>query len=52
MAEVDEFLQSALPKLIEADTALHNGDAARRAIGALFGGGSRIHDAGVAPTRT
>jgi ketosteroid isomerase-like protein len=30
MTEVDDFLQSVLPKLIDAETALHDGDAAPR----------------------
>ena len=30
MADVDEFLASALPPLTAADTAIHNGDAAPR----------------------
>ncbi|MGZ4147974.1 MAG: hypothetical protein ACXVPL_09760 [Actinomycetota bacterium] len=30
MAEVDDFLASVLPRLTEADTALHNGDPAPR----------------------
>jgi ketosteroid isomerase-like protein len=32
MAEVDDFLGSALPALTEADTALHNGDAGPRMV--------------------
>lgn len=30
MSERDAFLDSVLPRLIEADTALHNGDAGPR----------------------
>lgn len=30
MSELDEFLASVLPRLEEADTALHNGDAVQR----------------------
>ena len=30
MTEVDEFLESTMPRLAEADTALHNGDARPR----------------------
>jgi ketosteroid isomerase-like protein len=30
MTEVDEFLDAVVPRLVEADTALHNGDAAGR----------------------
>ncbi|MCD2195399.1 nuclear transport factor 2 family protein [Actinomycetospora endophytica] len=30
MTEVDEFLDAVVPRLVEADTALHNGDAAPR----------------------
>jgi ketosteroid isomerase-like protein len=31
MSETEDFLASVLPRLKEADTALHNGDASRRA---------------------
>ena len=30
MSETDEFLASMLPRLLAADTALHNGDSAQR----------------------
>ena len=30
MSETEEFLAAMLPRLLEADTALHNGDAAQR----------------------